>query len=71
MITDVAKRAMESLSKKQKSDLILLVDECVELGATIKQLAPLYAVCLINPNPKLTKQEKEYANKLAKGLAKK
>ena len=58
-----------SFSREQKQYLLSLVDECVNLGADKKTLAPLYALIFVpSPQPSLTDEEIELGQKMIKAL---
>ena len=41
----------ETITPEQRGYILVLLDECKTLGATNKQLAPIYAGILVDRNP--------------------
>ena len=65
-IIDLATKLAKSLTVEQRDDLLEMVDACRGLGATAKQMAPLYVVCFFGKSTNFTKEEEAYAKKLGK-----
>jgi hypothetical protein len=56
------------LTEKQRELLDEVTNMCKENGATVENLAPLYAVIMVDSNPQLTSVEKNYAELLGRQL---
>ena len=67
-IIKIMESLSKSLSNKQKSDILSISDECIKIGATKKQLAPFYALCLLSVPTKITKKEEAHARMLGRKL---
>jgi hypothetical protein len=56
-------RLSRSLSRRQKCDIMQILDECRLMGATFDQIVPIYSLVMFE-KPKLTAKEKAFAKKL-------
>ena len=67
-ITGIVKKLNGSLDNEQKEMLYKVAAECRNLGATTRQLAPIYSIILIDFNRKPSEAViTEFAKKLIEG----
>ena len=56
-------RLSRSLSRRQKCDILLILNECMDLGAVFNHIIPIYSLVMFE-KPKLTAKEKAFAKTL-------
>lgn len=57
-------RLSRSLSRRQKCDIMQILDECRLMGATFNQIVPMYSLVMFEKPKKLTAKEKAFAKTL-------